>query len=59
MLVKREAEGMLPAARIRPGSSPLEIEIMAHFHHLWEYLSMEEHIAGEVSTRANPFLYRD
>lgn len=48
ILVRREADGTLPSSRTRPGTSPLEIEILSHFAELWGYLSMEERFAREV-----------
>ncbi|OAA44825.1 Peptidase C19, ubiquitin carboxyl-terminal hydrolase 2 [Metarhizium rileyi] len=48
ILVKREEDSMSLAGYIRPGSSPLEIEILGHFQDLWEYLSMDEKLAEEV-----------
>lgn len=48
ILVKREEDGPPPSARIKPGASPLEVEISAHFDEMWEYLSMEERLAKEV-----------
>ncbi|OIW33983.1 hypothetical protein CONLIGDRAFT_204199 [Coniochaeta ligniaria NRRL 30616] len=50
MLVKREPE--LPASPkpLRPGASPLENEILAHFEELWAFLSMEEKLAKEIYT---------
>jgi ubiquitin carboxyl-terminal hydrolase 34 len=60
ILVKREADGTSPAARIKPGSSPLEIEILTHFNELWACLSMDEHLAREASVQLRslcmPFL---
>lgn len=49
ILVKREEDGTLPSSRMRPGATPLEIEILSHFSELWGYLSMEEKFAQEVS----------
>lgn len=51
-LVKQEENSMPLAGYIRPGSSPLEIEILRHFQDLWEYLGMDEKLAEEVSNRA-------
>jgi ubiquitin carboxyl-terminal hydrolase 34 len=48
ILIKREAETKLPTARIKPGTSSLEIEILGHFEDFWSYLSMEEKLAVEV-----------
>ncbi|KAI0455620.1 hypothetical protein F5B21DRAFT_503179 [Xylaria acuta] len=48
ILVKRELELASSPLRIKPGASPLEIEILSHFNDLWEYLSMEENLAREI-----------
>ncbi|KAI0097657.1 hypothetical protein GGR51DRAFT_465287 [Nemania sp. FL0031] len=48
ILVKRELDLASSPLRIKPGASPLEIEILSHFHDLWEYLSMEEGLAREI-----------
>ncbi|KAI0481445.1 hypothetical protein F4859DRAFT_419896 [Xylaria cf. heliscus] len=48
ILVKRELELASSPIRIKPGASPLEIEILGHFNDLWEYLSMEENLAREI-----------
>ena len=48
ILVKKETGAVLSPVKIKPGASPLEIEIMSHFKQLWEYLSMEEELAQEV-----------
>ncbi|KAK8027534.1 ubiquitin carboxyl-terminal hydrolase [Apiospora marii] len=48
ILVKKETGAVLSPVRIKPGASPLEIEIMSHFKQLWEYLSMEEELAQEI-----------
>ncbi|KAF4990869.1 hypothetical protein FDECE_14224 [Fusarium decemcellulare] len=48
ILVKREDAGPAPPARVKPGASPLEVEISAHFDEMWEYLSMEEALAQEI-----------
>jgi ubiquitin carboxyl-terminal hydrolase 34 len=48
ILVKRELDLVSSPVRIKPGASPLEIEILSHFNDLWEYLSMEEKLAREV-----------
>ncbi|KAI1179999.1 hypothetical protein F4777DRAFT_574284 [Nemania sp. FL0916] len=48
ILVKRELDLVSSPVRIKPGSSPLEIEILSHFNDLWEYLCMEEGLAREI-----------
>lgn len=51
ILVKRdEGEDDIGSSNIRPGSSALQIEILGHFKDMWNYLSMEENLAREVST---------
>lgn len=49
ILVKREADTSEAPMHVRPGASPVEIEIMRHFQELWEYLGLEEKLASEVS----------
>ncbi|KAI0969306.1 hypothetical protein F4678DRAFT_439977 [Xylaria arbuscula] len=48
ILVKRELDMASSPVRIKPGASPLEIEILSHFDDLWEYLSIEENLAREI-----------
>ncbi|KAI8626853.1 hypothetical protein F5Y19DRAFT_487407 [Xylariaceae sp. FL1651] len=48
ILVRRELDLASSPVRIKPGASPLEIEILSHFTDLWEYLSMEEKLAREI-----------
>ncbi|RWA14040.1 hypothetical protein EKO27_g1099 [Xylaria grammica] len=48
ILVKRELHLTSSPVRIKPGASPLEIEILSHFNDLWEYLSIEENLAREI-----------
>ncbi|KAI0131697.1 hypothetical protein F4776DRAFT_655185 [Hypoxylon sp. NC0597] len=48
ILVKKESGVAPPPRRIKPGASPLDIEILSHFEDLWEYLSMEEKLAREI-----------
>ncbi|KAL1852073.1 hypothetical protein VTK73DRAFT_9286 [Phialemonium thermophilum] len=48
ILVKREAEGEGLPARVRPGASAVEAEILSHFDDLWSYLTMEEKLAYEI-----------
>ncbi|KAI1417598.1 hypothetical protein F5Y13DRAFT_201180, partial [Hypoxylon sp. FL1857] len=48
ILVKKESGVAAPSRRIKPGASPLDIEILSHFKDLWEYLSMEEKLAREI-----------
>ncbi|KAL8350358.1 hypothetical protein RB598_005598 [Gaeumannomyces tritici] len=47
ILVKREA-APAPTGRIRPGASPVEIEILSHFDKLWECLGMDANFATEI-----------
>lgn len=49
ILVKKESGIATSPRHIKPGASPLDIEILSHFKDLWEYLSMEEKLAREVS----------
>ncbi|KAI4860782.1 hypothetical protein F4820DRAFT_95596 [Hypoxylon rubiginosum] len=48
ILVKKESGMATSPRRIKPGASPLDIEILGHFEDLWEYLSMEEKLAREI-----------
>ncbi|ROT35982.1 ubiquitin carboxyl-terminal hydrolase [Sodiomyces alkalinus F11] len=48
LLVKNEVSSTDSSVRIRPGSSPLEIDILGHFDQLWRYLSLPEPMAGEI-----------
>ncbi|KAH9900484.1 ubiquitin carboxyl-terminal hydrolase [Xylariomycetidae sp. FL2044] len=49
ILVKKEADvAATSPVRIKPGASPLDIEILGHFKDLWGYLSMEEKLAREI-----------
>lgn len=48
ILVKRESDVASTPARVRPGASAVEIEILGHFDELWGYLSMEENLAQEI-----------
>lgn len=54
ILVKRETEGGDYPVHVRPGASPVEIEIMRHFEELWQYLGLEEKLATEVSNMIFP-----
>lgn len=49
ILVKREVDASEAPMHVRPGASPVEIEIMRHFQELWEFLALEEKLASEVS----------
>lgn len=53
ILVKKESDAVSTPVNIKPGASPLEIEILVHFQAFWDYLSMDEKIAKEV--RASNF----
>ncbi|KAH8204574.1 hypothetical protein TruAng_001203 [Truncatella angustata] len=48
ILVKKESDAVSTPVNIKPGASPLEIEILNHFKALWDYLSMGERLAKEV-----------
>ncbi|KAL7626866.1 hypothetical protein AAE478_003640 [Parahypoxylon ruwenzoriense] len=48
ILIKKESGVVSSPGRIKPGASPLDIEILSHFKDLWEYLSMEENLAREI-----------
>ncbi|KAI5922223.1 ubiquitin carboxyl-terminal hydrolase [Camillea tinctor] len=48
ILVKKELDVASSPVRIKPGASPLDIEILSHFKDLWEYLSMEERLARDI-----------
>ncbi|KAF4441245.1 hypothetical protein F53441_12094 [Fusarium austroafricanum] len=48
ILVRREEAGPALSNRVRPGASPLEIEISAHFDEMREYLGMDEALAQEI-----------
>jgi ubiquitin carboxyl-terminal hydrolase 34 len=48
ILVKKEPEAPT-SPRVPQGASPVEIEMLNHFDELWEYLSMDEKLAREVS----------
>lgn len=50
MLVKREPDSPASPKPLRPGASPLENEILAHFEELWAFLSMDEKLAKEIYT---------
>lgn len=52
ILVQREEVCAPLAGYLKPGSSPMEIEILGHFQDLWEYLGMDEKLAEEVSNHA-------
>lgn len=50
ILVKKIPDPQSPSpTRVRAGVSSLEMEVLGHFQELWEYLSMGENIAQEVS----------
>ncbi|PHH80164.1 hypothetical protein CDD82_1934 [Ophiocordyceps australis] len=48
VLVKREESNISFPSRIKPGSLPLEIEILSHFADFWDYLSMDDCLAEEI-----------
>lgn len=49
LLVKKEGSTPLVVDNVKPGSSQLEIEVLCQFDDMWEYLSMEQTFAEEVS----------
>ncbi|KAI0386269.1 hypothetical protein F5Y04DRAFT_243745 [Hypomontagnella monticulosa] len=48
ILVRKESGIATSPRHIKPGASPLDIEILGHFKDLWGYLSMEEKLAREI-----------
>ncbi|KUI62723.1 hypothetical protein VP1G_09840 [Cytospora mali] len=48
ILVKRESDAADHPVHVRPGASPVEVEIMRHFEELWQYLGLEEKLASEI-----------
>ncbi|KAI1265200.1 hypothetical protein F5Y18DRAFT_387741 [Xylariaceae sp. FL1019] len=48
ILVKKEQDSASSTLRVKPGASPLEMDILTHFQDLWGYLSMEERLAQEI-----------
>lgn len=48
ILVKREEDPQTQPLQVRPGTSPVDAEILGHFKELWEYLSMEDKLAREI-----------
>lgn len=49
ILVKRETDVDERPVHVRPGASPVEIEIMRHFEELWQFLALKETLADKVS----------
>lgn len=49
ILVKRETDADERPVHVRPGASPVEIEIMRHFEELWQFLALKETLADKVS----------
>ncbi|OAQ97076.1 hypothetical protein LLEC1_00963, partial [Akanthomyces lecanii] len=47
LLTKAAAASEMPNY-VKPGSSPVDIEILSHFSEFWQYLIMEEAIAAEA-----------
>lgn len=54
ILVKRETDADEYPVHARPGSSPVEVEIMKHFEELWQYLALKEELASEVGPFPRP-----
>lgn len=50
ILVKREMDAYSRPVHVRPGASPVEIEIMRHFEELWQFLALKETLADKVRT---------
>ncbi|KAJ6786527.1 hypothetical protein PWT90_07046 [Aphanocladium album] len=48
ILLQKDATAPEMPSHIKPGSSPIEIEILSHFSEFWHYLIMEEIIAMET-----------
>ncbi|ROW14317.1 hypothetical protein VPNG_03964 [Cytospora leucostoma] len=48
ILVRRESDAADHPVNVRPGASPVEVEIMRHFEELWQYLGLEERLASEI-----------
>lgn len=48
ILVRREEDDAVNSVRVKPGSSPIEIQILSRFQELWMYLGMEDAIAKEI-----------
>ncbi|PHH77273.1 hypothetical protein CDD80_755 [Ophiocordyceps camponoti-rufipedis] len=48
VLIKREENYSTSPSRIKPGSLPLEVEILAHFPELWDYLGMDDKMAEQI-----------
>ncbi|PSS03887.1 hypothetical protein BD289DRAFT_358590 [Coniella lustricola] len=48
ILVKREMDADEYPVHARPGSSPVEVEIMKHFEELWQYLALKDDLASEL-----------
>ncbi|KJR88706.1 uncharacterized protein SPSK_06843 [Sporothrix schenckii 1099-18] len=48
ILVKRDVDPEDDTEETYAGGSPVESEILKHFHELWGYLSMEEQLASEI-----------
>lgn len=50
ILVKRETDADERPVHVRPGASPVEIEIMRHFEELWQFLALKETLADKASS---------
>lgn len=50
ILVKREMDADERPVHVRPGASPVEIEIMRHFEELWQFLALKETLADKVGS---------
>ncbi|KAK6446940.1 ubiquitin carboxyl-terminal hydrolase 34 [Trichoderma asperellum] len=48
ILVRREEDDPMNIVRVKPGASPIEIQILSRFQELWTYLGMEDAISKEI-----------
>ncbi|KAM3462720.1 hypothetical protein NHJ6243_003925 [Beauveria neobassiana] len=48
ILVNKDVAASEMPSHVKPGSSPIEIEILSHFSEFWQYLIMDENIAVET-----------
>ncbi|PMB72966.1 hypothetical protein BM221_000383 [Beauveria bassiana] len=48
ILINKDVAASEMPSHVKPGSSPIEIEILSHFSEFWQYLIMDENIAVET-----------